>query len=133
MLRKILVCVFFGVAATTFFAFTAIWWIQPRVVNVHQKSVTKSIATWGVEYSCIENEREAIAAVEILKYIEQYYVPGAGYRGTAAVEENLERTRADVVQKISNALANYSGTNFGTNALAWQNWAEKRVEATKGR
>lgn len=44
-----------------------------KIVEVHQKSITRSIAEWGDEYSRIHSEAEAIKAVEIMEYISHYY------------------------------------------------------------
>jgi hypothetical protein len=66
-----------------------------KMVEAHQKSVTRSIAAWGDEYSQIRSEGDAFRAVEMMEYISRYYVtPHPGYKGPRASEKKLEEQRA---------------------------------------
>ena len=100
--------------------------IERRLVNVHQRSVAKSIAAWEEKHSKISSDGEMIESLRMLEYVQQYYVPGPGYRGTPDGEARLEAARTEAVQKIVGGLERYSGTNFGTNANLWERWTTNR-------
>lgn len=102
-----------------------------KIAEVHQKSVARSIAAWGDEYSQIHSEAEAARAVEIMEYISRYYVtPHPGYKGTMDSERNLEQQRAATLEKLASALANFSGQNLGTNVQDWLLWKEGKQPLT---
>jgi hypothetical protein len=103
--------VLFAVAALT------IWVILPRIeksfVGFHQKSVTRSLATWGREKSQITNDASATHAAEMIQYMRSYYVPSPTYRGPPDVEAELERQRAESIQLITTALERYKTMKQG--------------------
>jgi hypothetical protein len=107
-----------------------VWISLPRIerwgVGFHQKSVTRSLASWGVEDSRITNDASAIHGVEMVRYISSYYVPGPGYRGPQEVEAALERQRRESIDRIVAFLEQYTGLDYGTNVERWTEWAEKR-------
>lgn len=106
-----------------------LWMSLPSIerwgVGVHQKSVTRSLAAWGVGAARITNDASAIHATEMLRYIGSYYVPGPNYRGPLEVEAALERQRRESTERIVAALERYTGLEYGTNAQRWTQWAEK--------
>ena len=108
----------------------AVWMSSTSIerwgVDLHQKSVTRSLAAWGVEGARITNDASAIHAVEMVGYIGSYYVPGPGYRGTPDVEAALERQRSETIEQIVALLERYTGLNYGTNVVGWTGWVEKR-------
>jgi hypothetical protein len=85
-------------------------WIEHRLVSIHQRSVTKSIERWGEEYSDTSRAGPARSA-EMLDYIEHYYVPGPGYKGTPDVEAALQKARVEAMEKIRRRLELSRGTN----------------------
>ncbi len=107
-----------------------VWMTLPRIerwgVGVHQKSVTRSLAAWGVEDARITNDASAIHAAEMVWYISSYYTPGPGYRGPLEVEAALERQRRESIKRIVASLERYTGLNYGTNVEQWNEWAEGR-------
>jgi hypothetical protein len=59
-------------------------------VGIHQESTTRELAAWEQEFSQIRNKNEALRAVDMLRYVQGYYVPGPGYRSDSATEAALE-------------------------------------------
>ena len=106
-----------------------LWMSSPSIerwgVGVHQKSVTRSLAAWGMEDARITNDASAIHATEMLRYIGSYYVPSPGYRGPLEVEAALERQRRESTARIVAGLERYTGLEYGTNLQRWTEWAEK--------
>jgi hypothetical protein len=104
--------VLFAIAVLT------VWISLPRIersfVAFHQKSVTRSLATWGREASQITNDASAAHATEMIEYIGSYYVPGPGYRGPVEVEAELERQRAESIHLIATALERYRAKKQGS-------------------
>jgi hypothetical protein len=107
-----------------------VWVSLPQIerwgVGFHQKSVTRSLAAWGVEDARITNDATAIHAAEMVGYIHSYYVPGPGYRGPLDVEAALERQRRDSIERIVASLERYTGLHHGTNVKRWTEWADER-------
>ncbi len=107
-----------------------VWMSLPRIerwgVGFHQKSVTRSLAAWGVEDARITNDASAIHAAEMVGYISSYYVPGPGNRGPLEVEGALETQRRESIERIVASLERYTGLDYGTNVERWTEWAEKR-------
>jgi hypothetical protein len=107
-----------------------IWMTLPRIerwgVGFHQKSVTRSLAAWGVEDARITNDASAIHAAEMVGYISSYYVPGPGYRDPREVEAALESQRRESMDRIVASLERYTGLDYGTNVDRWTEWAVKR-------
>ena len=89
-------------------------------VGVHQRSVTRSLAAWEVEYSQVRNDAEADRAIDMLEYVQDYYVPGPGYHSDARTEAALETQRARTVDAIVTALREFSGQDFGADAAKWR-------------
>ena len=107
-----------------------VWMAMPRIerwgVGFHQKSVTRSLAAWGVDDARITNDASAIHAAKMVGYISSYYVPGPGYRGPLEVEAALERQRRESIERIVASLERYTGLDHGTNVERWTEWAEVR-------
>ena len=105
--------------------------VSMKSVEVHQKSVARSVAAWGDEYSRIRSDAEAARAVEMMEYISRYYVtPHPGYRGTMDSERRLEQQRAATLTKLASALENFTGQKFGTNIQDWTLWKEGKRPST---
>jgi hypothetical protein len=111
-------------------AIGAFKYVSHKMVELHQKSVTRSIVAWGDEYSQIRSEADVTKAVEMMEYISRYYVtPHPGYKGTAASEQKLEEQRALALLKLRSALEKYTGRNYGTNlqpSVQWKDGTEAK-------
>ena len=119
----------FSLVALVAVGVVTLWMSLPSIeqwgVGVHQKSVTRSLAAWGMEDARITNDASAIHATEMLRYIGSYYVPSPGYRGPLEVEAALERQRRESTARIVAGLERYTGLEYGTNLQRWTEWAEK--------
>jgi hypothetical protein len=114
------------------FLVSAIWWFPPLLVKNRQHNVEPALNRWGQQYSQIADDHAAATSASMLLYIQVYYPPG--YEpGMEPLQAAVEKTRSESIRKITTALAKYSGTNFGTNAYAWQSWASNRVAQTNVR
>ena len=71
------------------------------------RSVAKAFAEWESEHNNITTETEAKSAESRLDYIERYYVPGPGYRGTAEAEAALAGARITAILGIRDKLHTY--------------------------
>jgi len=106
--------------------------IENRLVGVHQRSVTRSLAKWAQEDSHITNDASAIHAAQMVGYVSTYYVPGEGYRGPAEVEAALENQRQQTIGQLVSSLEHYTGLHYGTNLERWTEWAEKTKTSEPG-
>jgi hypothetical protein len=108
----------------------AIWVLRPaiesRLVGVHQRSVTRSLAQWAGEDSKITNDASAIHAAEMVGYVSRYYLPGEGYRGPAEVEAALEAQRRQTIEQLVSSLQRHTGLAYGTNVEHWTEWAQQQ-------
>lgn len=112
-------------------AVTASMWVNwPRIerwgVGIHQRSLTRSLAAWGVANAQVTNDASAIKAAEMVGYISSYYVPSPRYRGPLEIEAALETQRSESIDGIVASLERYTGLDYGTNVVRWTEWAEKR-------
>jgi hypothetical protein len=127
---KVFLAVALGLASL---AALAIWTLRPvvetRLVGVHQRSVTSSLAKWALEDSVITNDASAIHTAQMIGYVTRYYVPGEGYRGPAEVEAALEIQRQQTIGQLVASLERYTGLAYGTNVERWSEWARQRKDA----
>jgi Sec-independent protein translocase protein TatA len=103
----------------------AVRWIGRTIAGVHQRGITKELADWSMEYGRVETLSEAKQAIDMLGYIEQYYVPGEGYRSNPKIEAALEAQRKKTIEAIVRALQAYSGQDIGNDREAWENWLKR--------
>lgn len=96
-------------------------------VGVHQESVIRELANWSDEYARISDDASAVAAAGMIQYMSTYYVPGSGYRGPPEIEAALEVQRQKSINRIVEALRQYTGLDFGANGKRWAEWAERQV------
>lgn len=99
--------------------------------SIHQRSVTRSLADWSIEYAQITNEVGAVKAAGMVEYVSRYYVPGPGYEGFPRSEAALQAQRDQTIATIVNALQKHTGLAFGTNVQAWAAWAATRESSLK--
>jgi hypothetical protein len=99
--------------------------------SIHQRSVTRSLADWSVEYAQITNEISAVKAAELVEYVSRYYVPGPGYEGFSKTEAALQAQRGQTIATMVSALQNYTGLEYGTNVEAWSAWATANKSTLK--
>jgi hypothetical protein len=112
------------------FLVSAIWWAPQLIDKNRQRDVEPHLKRSGEYFSQIADDRGALQAAGGLGYVQGYYLPGSE-PGMEALQAGVEKARSEAVNKISTALFKYSGTNFGTNAVAWQAWASNRIAQTK--
>ena len=116
---RVFAVVLIAIFATGLFS----WFALNRIVSgFHHKFVTKELHEMGLHFKTIENGNEADRAVDMLRYIENYYVPGEGYYSTRKIEMELELQREKTLQTIVEALEEYSGQSLGSDPNAWENW-----------
>ncbi len=89
-------------------------------VAIHQRGVADELAAWRSQYSSIDSKADAIRTAEMLGYVQSYYLPAAGYRGTAESEHHLTAEREATVTELIGALKNHTGLDFGNDASAWK-------------
>ncbi len=102
-----------------------VWpFLSKTLVGIHQKAITIELSEWSLEYGTIDTWREATHSVDMLGYIEGYYVPGPGYRSHHGTERALEEQRKKTMQTIVKALQQFSGETFGNDPNAWEKWKD---------
>ena len=89
------------------------------MVSVHQRGVTQELAKWNTEYSSIESHYDAVRTAEMLGYVQRYYVPGEGYRGTPRIEDALQLQRQDTIDSLVASLRDFTGEDYGTDSDKW--------------
>jgi len=104
--------------------------ILARTVAAHQESVTAELAKWGEEYSTIRDANEAGRAIEMLEYVQHYYVVAPGYRSDPATEVRLESQRTATIETILTALDQYVDEQDDRNAEAWRRQISKVLPET---
>jgi hypothetical protein len=97
-------------------------------VGIHQRSTTKELAAWEREYGKVHTRAEAKRAIDMLDYVQRYYVPGPSYRSDEKTEAKLEAQRARTVRAIVAALSEFTGQDFGEDAETWREWLRKDQE-----
>jgi len=102
--------------------------IEAWGVAMHQQSVTKSLAEWGQESAVVRDWSEADHAIDMLEYVQHYYVTGPGYRGDPVTEAALEKQRERTLNMIASALREYTGQDFGVDATRWRAWAARQSQ-----
>ena len=114
-----LLCGFTGVVV---FALYAVRNFEPWAVGFHQKSVTRELAAWEQDEARVTSWDEADHAIGMLGYVQNYYVPGPGYRSDPQIEAALDSQRARTLAAIASALREFTGQDFGTDAERWRAW-----------
>jgi hypothetical protein len=100
-------------------------------VGIHQRSTTRELAEWEKEFSQIRNKDEAIQAVNMLRYVQGYYVPGPGYHSDSATEAALEEQRQKTMSTIAGALEAYTGERYGVDVEKWEAWRDSQMHEKK--
>lgn len=93
-------------------------------VGIHQQGVTRELAAWEREDSQVHNQQEAFHAVDVLRYVQGYYIPGPGYRSNPQTEAALEAQRHQTMAALVRALEQYTGEHFGLQIEKWEAWRE---------
>src|SRR5262245_58258353 len=99
--------------------------VEEWAVSIHQRSTTNELAGWEREYGQVHTWEEAERALDMLEYVQRYYVPGPGYRSDEKTEAKLEAQRERTVQAIVSALKEFTGQDFGVGAEQWREWVGK--------
>jgi hypothetical protein len=94
-------------------------------VRAHQRSVMRSLAAWAQENSRVGSWPEADHAIDMLEYVQGYYLPGPGYHSDPATEADLEAQRARTLAAIAVGLCQFSGEDFGVDVRRWRAWRKQ--------
>jgi len=94
-------------------------YLPDYMVGVHQRSVTRSLSDWKVEYSNIDSQLDAVRTAEMLEYVQSYYVPAGGYRSTEAIESALYTQRQETIYAFVLSLLKYTNEDFGKDSEKW--------------
>jgi hypothetical protein len=95
-------------------------------VSIHQRDVARQLIEWRFQYSSIRTKADAIRTAEVLGYIQGYYVPSPGYRGTIDSEQQLNTQREATVEELIAALRTYTNVDCGKDASAWKTAIERQ-------
>ncbi len=109
----------FSIAAACLIGYVFFRVVTDFSVDVHQRSVTQELADWKDEYSNVSSHRDAIRTATMLEYIQRYYVPGEGYRGSREIEAALQVQRQETVKAFVAALRRFTGEDFGDDSDRW--------------
>ena len=91
------------------------------------RGVTKRLAEWQVQYGQeIRDDRQARSAIEMLDYIQWYYVPQGSYHADPDTEDALQSQRLSTMETIAEALGKYSGKEYGVEVDRWREWLDRR-------
>jgi hypothetical protein len=94
--------------------------VLPRLAgDVHMRNVTRELAEWQAEHSRISSPEDAVRAAEMLAYVQGYYVPANGYRGTPETEAALQTQRRATSEFLVQALRTHTGKDFGVDSEKW--------------
>jgi len=107
------------ILAIYFIGIFVFWVVVDRGVAVHQRNVTRSLAEWREEYQSVSSHEDAVRTAEMLEYVQQYYVPSDGYRGTPESEAALQNQRQETVDAFVVALRGFTGKDFGADSAKW--------------
>jgi hypothetical protein len=120
--------VIFAVSALVVAALASLAWrgFDSWAVGIHQKSTTRELAAWEQEFSQIRTKDEAIRAVGMLRYVQDYYVPGPGYRSDSATEAALQAQRQKTSSTIARALEEFTGERYGADVERWEEWRDSQ-------
>jgi hypothetical protein len=103
--------------------------LEKRLVGIHQEGVMRELLGWEHEYGQMRNWHEAERAIDMLEYVQRYFVPGPGYRSYPTTEALLESQRRRTVQAIVAGLRQITDQDFGPDAQKWRDWMENRRRA----
>ena len=109
---------------------TAWRFVVKEVAREHMKSVTKSLEKWAAEDSQIHCNYDACQAIDMLGYIEDYYVPDDGYRSDAETEAALQSQRKRTMAAIIESLERFTGELYGDDLEKWKAWRQRHKEQT---
>jgi len=96
------------------------------LTRLHQEGITSELADWSFEFGTIGSMTAAAEAIDMLRYINGYYVVAPGYRSNPETERRLEAQRKKTIDTIVNALQVYSGKSIGNDPNAWETWMKER-------
>jgi hypothetical protein len=126
MSKRLKIAVMVGAIALAVVALLPHAWsrFEAWAVRIHQRSVTRELAVWEQESSQIRSKGEAAHAVDMLRYIQGYYVPGPGYRSDSPTEAALEAQRRKTSATIVKALEEFTGERYGLDVDKWEAWRD---------
>jgi hypothetical protein len=116
MVRKLLIP---GLALLAIFAVGAIVFVPWLAVQAHQRAVTQELLLWEAECGRASTTNEAIRTAQMIRYVQAYYPPSDGYRGSEASENALQSQRQKTIDAMIGSLKSFTGEDFGENADEW--------------
>jgi hypothetical protein len=108
-----------GLALLAISAVGAVVFVPRLVVQAHQRAVTQELSLWEAEYGRASTTNEAIRTAEMIRYVQTYYQPSDGYRGSEASENALQSQRKETIDAMVANLKSFTGQDFGTDTDAW--------------
>ena len=103
--------------------------IEMGPAGFHQVSVKNELADWEREYAVVRDWPEAVLTVGMMEYVQEYYVPGPGYRGSARTEAEVEAQRSRTLDTMAAALRMFTGQDFGRDVARWRQWLAEQGHA----
>jgi hypothetical protein len=103
-----------------------------EAIRVHERGVTRELATWEVEEARVLSDEEAFHAIDMLTYVENYYVPTPQNHSDPATDAALEEQRERTLNAIAAALERFSGEHYGRDVKRWQAWRQRRQTQVSG-
>jgi hypothetical protein len=119
---KVIVVIAAGALVVTALVSLARDRIEAWAVRIHQRSTARELAAWEQEFSQIHTKDKAIRAVDLLPYVQVYYVPGPGYRSDSETEAALQAQRQKTLTTIVSALEEFTFERYGLDVDKWETW-----------
>jgi len=91
-------------------------------VGRHQRAITEELVLFEQQCTEITDRKGAAHAIAMLDYVQNYYVPSPGYRGTGETERSLESQRTRTMRVYATALEDYCGESHDFDVPAWHTW-----------
>lgn len=130
-MRIVILMVIAGFAAAAICALVVWPLLVAKLLAAHQQSITAELAQWGREYSTIRDANEAGRSLEMLEYIERYYVVAPGYSSNPETDSRLDRQRDETMQSISRALDRFIEGDACVNADVWRSRKSSILNGTR--
>jgi hypothetical protein len=100
--------------------------VEYWAAGIHQRNITRELAAWETEYAQVRNVKEVDHAIDMLEYVQWYYVPGPGFHSDERTEAALEAQRTRTISAIVSALREFTGQDFGADAERWRAWRKQQ-------
>jgi hypothetical protein len=128
LIAILIACVVLVTAALVGAVIVIIYIHGPEGNAIHMRNVTRELAEWQARYDGreLKDDGEAKFMIEMLDYVQWYYVPSGNYRADAATEGALQKQRSATTEAIIAPLRRYSREDYGTDVDRWRKWLDRR-------